>query len=357
MTNRVTPNQATGLPAIHEEPAPEFRDYFGKKQLKQSLKLDIGKEKSKLDELLYLRKNFSVMNSTEHKTKLQTELEQKRDDLKFQEDKKTSQFDIFNNRVYSERNPAINNLTADVRKEPGLSQLQDELKKEFDMFLTTALTKTTESLRSISRPGSDLLKNNECVFLTQENEEIFDGPDEELENLEKSEQKKSKNIRLRKNNNNSYPENSQIAIIEKPSSNSWQVAVVDEEKSESVLKLKKILENIKKIDLPKFQPELHQICQYGSDVELLQLYSPELEISLNKEKNGLGRFCIHECCVKGNVTMLRGMLPYIDNINMVDNNQQTAAHICAKFNELECLKILYANGLDLEREDKFGKHF
>ena len=34
-----------------------------------------------------------------------------------------------------------------------------------------------------------------------------------------------------------------------------------------------MLESIKRIDLPKFQPELHQICQYGSDAKLLELYS------------------------------------------------------------------------------------
>lgn len=53
--------------------------------------------------------------------------------------------------------------------------------------------------------------------------------------------------------------------------------------------------------------------------------------------------------------MLTAMLPHIDDINKVDNYQQTAAHVAAKFNELECLKILYANGIDLELADKFGK--
>lgn len=48
------------------------------------------------------------------------------------------------------------------------------------------------------------------------------------------------------------------------------------------------------------------------------------------------------------------MLPYIDDINKVDKNLQTAAHVAAKFNELACLKILYANGINLDLADKFG---
>lgn len=52
--------------------------------------------------------------------------------------------------------------------------------------------------------------------------------------------------------------------------------------------------------------------------------------------------------------MLKGLLQYIDDVNKVDANMQTAAHIAAKYGELECLKILYANGIDLDLADKFG---
>jgi ankyrin repeat protein len=52
--------------------------------------------------------------------------------------------------------------------------------------------------------------------------------------------------------------------------------------------------------------------------------------------------------------MLKGLLPYIDEINKLDANNQTAAHIAAKYGELECLKILFANGINLEIADKFG---
>ncbi len=52
--------------------------------------------------------------------------------------------------------------------------------------------------------------------------------------------------------------------------------------------------------------------------------------------------------------MLKGLLPYIDDINKIDLNNQTAAHIAAKYGELECLKLLFANGINLEAADKFG---
>ena len=54
------------------------------------------------------------------------------------------------------------------------------------------------------------------------------------------------------------------------------------------------------------------------------------------------------------IIVAKGMLPYIDNINKLDHNNQTAAHVAVKFDELECLKILYANGANFELADKFG---
>jgi ankyrin repeat protein len=55
---------------------------------------------------------------------------------------------------------------------------------------------------------------------------------------------------------------------------------------------------------------------------------------------------MHECCVNGNSNMLKDILQYIDDINKPDMNKQTAAHLASKYGELECLKILFANGTD-----------
>ena len=52
--------------------------------------------------------------------------------------------------------------------------------------------------------------------------------------------------------------------------------------------------------------------------------------------------------------MLRGLLKYITDVNTLDNNMQNAAHICAKHGELECLRLLAANGIDLRQRDGLG---
>jgi ankyrin repeat protein len=52
--------------------------------------------------------------------------------------------------------------------------------------------------------------------------------------------------------------------------------------------------------------------------------------------------------------MLKGLLPYVDDLNKQDKNGQTAAHICALHGELECLKVLAANSANLFLVDKNG---
>ena len=52
--------------------------------------------------------------------------------------------------------------------------------------------------------------------------------------------------------------------------------------------------------------------------------------------------------------MLKAVLPYVDDVNKVDNSERTAAHVAAKYGELECLKMLVANGADLQLVDSFG---
>ena len=79
-----------------------------------------------------------------------------------------------------------------------------------------------------------------------------------------------------------------------------------------------------------------------------------MEKGFNSKQNGLGRYCIHECCVKGNAGMLKGLLPFVDNINSLDQDKRNAAQIACKHGELECLKILVANGINLEHVDAQG---
>ena len=58
--------------------------------------------------------------------------------------------------------------------------------------------------------------------------------------------------------------------------NSMQIALLSNEdnslNASSLIQLNKMIESIKRIDLPNFQTELHQICQYGADGQLLKFY-------------------------------------------------------------------------------------
>ena len=45
------------------------------------------------------------------------------------------------------------------------------------------------------------------------------------------------------------------------------------------------------------------------------------------------------------------LVQYINNLDMVDNHGQTAAHIAAYHGETECLKVLIDSGCDLNCED------
>ena len=97
--------------------------------------------------------------------------------------------------------------------------------------------------------------------------------------------------------------------------------------------------------------------QYNAFIILKLLFiffSKEIQFGLSNKQNDLGRYCVHECCLKGNVSMLKGLLAHVEDINKLDNNNQTAAHIAAKHGELECLKILTANGIDLKQTDDAG---
>lgn len=164
---------------LEEQPQPsvEFREYFGKKQLNKQILLDINSNSTtnNLNDLVYLKKNYSLMNSKDKQTKEDSDMKLIRDEQILLDNKKP--FNV-NNRVYEERNPAINKLTADVRGNTALSQLQEDLKKEFDFFLTMSMKKTTESFKNLSRPESARRPNQ--TFLTQDNEETAETLDDLL---------------------------------------------------------------------------------------------------------------------------------------------------------------------------------
>ena len=119
----------------------------------------------------------------------------------------------------------------------------------------------------------------------------------------------------------------------------------------SLSQLKQVIQNLKTANLPKFQTEFHQLCQFDDDPKILK----DQDKRIYDEKNGLGRCCLHESCIRGNSKLLKSLLANVKNINEEDINGFSAAHVAAKFGQLECLQILYENDIDLGKVDKNGK--
>lgn len=184
------------------------------------------------------------------------------------------------------RNPNVENLIKDL-KEKSNDTLKDALKKEFNLFIDQSVNKSSQSLKYYSNSEQKKLTSNP-TFLTQDIDEevkyendtsnqdlsqpkLSNNLANELEILAIDDKSKQKNIEQV-----NALENSQIAIIE-TEENSLNLA------NSSLIKLKKMLESIKRIDLPKFQNELHQVCQYGTDPQLLKLY-PQVIIEFHERR-------------------------------------------------------------------------
>ena len=64
---------------------------------------------------------------------------------------------------------------------------------------------------------------------------------------------------------------------------------------------------------------------------------------------------LHEACIGGHKHVVKELLKYIADINVVDSNGQASAHLAAYHGEAECLKVLIANGSSMALEDKQGR--
>ena len=124
-----------------------------------------------LDSVVYLQKNLSLVDSSDKRKQLESEMRLRGE----RRGRLPKKFDVFNNeRVYAKRNPAIQGLIKDLSSAAGLGELQEELKLEFDMFLTASFKHTSESLRSVSRSGSgtgEAATASGGIFLTEDNGE------------------------------------------------------------------------------------------------------------------------------------------------------------------------------------------
>ena len=53
--------------------------------------------------------------------------------------------------------------------------------------------------------------------------------------------------------------------------------------------------------------------------------------------------------------MVEELIQHITDIDIVDSNGQTAAHLAAYHGESECLKALISSGRNITLEDKLGR--
>ena len=297
--NKSTQSTQTALDPLIEN--VEFKNEYRMHQL-YNLKEDTGADNSyrsdlnskiknsfNENDLIYLKKNWAMIDSKQKKSEIDTSLKQKRDELTQLTNQKSSTFDVFNKRVYEIRNPVVNDLIKDVRTNSGINQLADDLKREFDMFLTTTLTTTNESFKKFGKSEhlNNMKPTDSWTFLTQNEAcekpnylEIFNNESfSEENNLHMAKRDKfltSRNSSKILSGKTSHNKISKLQKLSENGNTHLQVALVtdkENEKNTSIIKLNKMLESIKRIDLPKFQPELHQICQYGSDAKLLDLYA------------------------------------------------------------------------------------
>jgi hypothetical protein len=320
------------------------------------------------NDLIFMKENSTLINLRDKNQEYEQFLSEQR--YLNSQTHANHKFQSVKTKIYENRNPNLQNLLKDTRPDYKKS-LEDTMKSEFNIFIDKSISQSADAVRCFSVKGQENAGEEQAVdniFITQEADkeiaeimEKTDAPRKEPVKLPKlvSETPKDKNANTSLKSNSKLPltesnlDKLQVALIETENKALLELGGENKEDS-SLARLKKLVETIKKIDLPKFQPEFHQICQYGTNAEILQFYQRNIAKELNSKQNGLGRYCVHECCVKGNVNMLKALLPYIEDVNKLDQNEQNAAHICAKYGELSCLKMLAANGVNLEQKDVCG---
>ncbi|CAF0959675.1 unnamed protein product [Brachionus calyciflorus] len=236
-------------------------------------------------------------------------------------------------------NPNIDVLLKDIRVQPSLTDLQNDLKKEFNDFISSSINDSIKKFKTTDNLDTD----ENSFFLTQ----IGNPSRIEFENYD-----------------HHTTTTSLIERVKTPSKDvlknrKLEIALIPDEKESkkfaSLVQLKEVIQNLKTTNLPKFQSEFHQLCQFEDDDNFFKKLNIENNSRVLNEKNGLGRCGIHECCIRGNSKLLKLLLPSVKSINSIDINGYTAAHIAAKFGQLECLKILYENGIDMGKRDNYGK--
>jgi hypothetical protein len=198
-------------------------------------------------------------------------------------------------KISEHRNPNVENIIKDIRPDYKKT-LEYSLRNEFNNFIDNSVKKSAHIVRSVLEKqqetklnSNDINNHVENIFITQETDKevteiirkdqtektITSDSFNKLPTLVEPKVDPTKN--LKSTPRNKTPNKS---CIESEKSN-LQLALLtnyEDEDSElngdksSLIKLKKIVDTIKRVDLPSFQPEFHQICQYANDSDVLQFY-------------------------------------------------------------------------------------
>lgn len=148
-------------------------------------------------------------------------------------------------------NPNVDRLVQDFRVKPSLANLQNDLKKEFEDFLSLSVNDSIQKFKPTNTDNQD----SDSFFLTQ-----IESPSKiEFPNYEQ-------NVTIEKTNDkpktpNENKKNFQIALI--PTHK-------ETKRYNSLIQLKNIIQDLKVNDLPEFQAEFHQLCQFDDDSKFLK---------------------------------------------------------------------------------------
>lgn len=267
------------------EIAIDLRDFLSKRKV---IRPDTILNSIVDKELHFLKNNSNVVSRTEKNEEVEKILNENRN--RKSADYVKSQIKSVNAKLNQNRNPSVMNFLKDVEKndenptktarsnnELTLDKLQDSLKKEFNSFLATTIDSSLQTVKNVKSAKKSTRTHRDKIFLTQQDDEI----DQELGDLVGNTTRNNSSRVINRDSKMLGNRNSELDKKSKMSESRMQVVLVggdgEEEKEvnesqKSVIRLKKMIDSIKKVDLPKFQTELHQICQYGADPQLFKFY-------------------------------------------------------------------------------------
>lgn len=196
-------------------------------------------------------------------------------------------FEHVKSKIHDNRNENIENLIKDVKNKSNLEIIQSKLKNEFDLFLNDSVNNSQQKIKDLSISIFDKTNSNSNAqknlnlkldlsekwnFLTQDPSENLNEINEEKTNDKSARKNNESNNKSRLSNRpssktKSLSKSTKDKQIQNFNPNNMQIALIEDvneetSKNSSAIKLKKMLDHIKRVDLPKFQPELHQICMF-----------------------------------------------------------------------------------------------